>query len=131
MKRLAVALLVASSLVGAVAVVGAFQKQNFTLVNKTGLTIEEVYVSAVNKKTWGSDVMGKDVLPNGGKVDIKFDRSQTACHWDMKIIDSRKDEYTWDDINLCECDVLTLKYDPSDKTLTSSCTAPTRATARR
>ena len=87
------------------------RKLDFTLVNKTGLTIEEVYVSPSKDDEWGEDVMGKDVLKNNGSVDITFSRKETTCKWDLKVVDSDKDSVEWTDLDLCKANEITLKYE--------------------
>ncbi len=89
------------------------QRRNldFTLVNKTGLTINEVYLSPTNDDEWGEDVMGKDVLANGEKVDITFSSSETECNWDLKIVDEDKDDVEWTKLNLCTANEITLMYE--------------------
>jgi hypothetical protein len=89
------------------------QRRNldFTLVNKTGLTIMEVYLSPTNDDEWGEDVMGKDVLANGEKVDITFSSGETECNWDLKIVDEDKDDVEWTKLNLCTASEITLMYE--------------------
>ena len=93
--------------------ISAAQGRNldFTLVNKTGLTIDEVYLSPTNDDKWGKDVMGKDVLKNGDKVDITFSSSETSCNWDLKVVDEEKDEIEWTKLDLCKAEEITLKYE--------------------
>jgi len=45
---------------------------DFTLVNKTGYTIDEVYCAPSQSDDWEEDVLGVDTLPNGSKVEITF-----------------------------------------------------------
>lgn len=90
------------------------QRRNldFTLVNKTGLTINEVYLSPTNEDEWGEDVMGpKDVLKNGDKVDIVFSSAETECNWDLKIVDEDDDSVEWTKLNLCTASEITLMYE--------------------
>lgn len=89
------------------------QRRNldFTLVNKTGLTINEVYLSPTNDDEWGEDVMGKDVLKNGEKVDITFSSAETECNWDLKIVDEDDDDVEWTKLNLCTANEITLMYE--------------------
>ena len=47
-------------------------------MNKTGVEIHKVYISPHDKDDWEEDILGKDTLPNGETVDIKFHRSETA-----------------------------------------------------
>jgi hypothetical protein len=84
---------------------------DFTLINKTGVTIEEIYVSPSDDDKWGKDVMGRDVLKNGEKVDITFSRSEATCKWDLKIIDEDKDEGVWENIDLCKAEEITIMWE--------------------
>ena len=85
--------------------------QDFSLVNRTGLTVVELYVSPANDDHWGEDVLGRDVLKNGETVDIKFSRSEDTCNWDIKIVDDDEDDVVWEDFNLCKISKITLKYE--------------------
>ena len=38
---------------------------DFSLVNKTGVDIDEVNVSPAKSNDWGPDILGQDVLENG------------------------------------------------------------------
>lgn len=91
----------------------AAQRRNldFTLVNKTGIDISEVYLSPTSEKEWGEDVMGKDILKNGEKVDIVFSSAETECNWDLKIVDEDDDEVEWAKLNLCTASEITLMYE--------------------
>lgn len=84
---------------------------DFTLVNRTGLTIQEVYVSPTSDDEWGEDVMGRDVLRNAEAVDISFSRRETECHWDLKVVDDDEDTVVWEKLNLCEASEITLMYE--------------------
>ena len=90
---------------------GQNQKLDFTLVNKTGFTIDSVFVSPADDDDWGEDVMGKDVLDNGESVEITFSPKEKACKWDLKVVDSDKDEVEWTEIDLCKASEITLKYE--------------------
>ena len=112
MKRVAWALCLAVVLAASVgASAGAFSgDQDFTLINKTGLTVDELYLSPVNENEWGEDVLGVDTLADGAKVDIEFSHKENECMWDMKIVDEDGDSVVWEDINLCKASEITLFY---------------------
>lgn len=84
---------------------------DFTLVNKTGLTILEVYVSPTSDDEWGEDVMGRDVLGDDEAVEITFSRRETECVWDLRVVDDDRDAVVWKKLNLCEASEITLKYE--------------------
>ena len=59
--------------------------QDFTLLNRTGCQIGEVYVSRSSSRNWGGDIMGSDALENGRSVNITFNAPDSVCRWDMKV----------------------------------------------
>ena len=85
-------------------------KQDFTLHNETGVTIEELYVSPVKTDDWEEDVLGIDVLADGESTEISFSRSTNACKWDLMIKDEDGDQVEWNDLNLCEISEVTLYW---------------------
>ncbi|OAN47738.1 hypothetical protein [Magnetospirillum moscoviense] len=88
--------------------------QDFTLVNKTGYQIDEVYVATPSSKSWGKDIMGDGVLANGAKKNVKFKNSTTACNWQLAVKFSDGSDVEWDEpFDLCEVEVITLKYNKS------------------
>jgi len=85
--------------------------QDFTLVNKTGYQIDEVYVATPSSKSWGHDIMGDGVLANNAKKQVKFKNSTTACKWQLAVKFSDGSEVEWEDpIDLCTVETVTLKY---------------------
>jgi hypothetical protein len=83
---------------------------DFTLLNRTGLTIMELYVSPDESDDWEEDVLGQDVLGHNESVEIKFSRSEKSCDWDVKIKDEDGDEIEWDSLDLCAATHITLLY---------------------
>jgi hypothetical protein len=91
-------------------VVVAEAKQDFTLVNKTGYTIDQVYVSPSSANNWLDDVLGQDTLGDGENAKIKFHSSNDICKYDLKVIYDDKEEVEWSDINLCEEEKITIHW---------------------
>jgi len=86
-------------------------RQNFSLENRTGYKISEVYVSPVKASTWEDDVLGKDELADGENVAIRFSRSDKSCNWDLKVVYDDGDTSEWENFNLCKISVIRLFYD--------------------
>jgi hypothetical protein len=106
----------ASVLVSSVAFAG---DADFTLVNRTGYTLREVYLSAANKDSWGNDRMGESYLDNGKSRLFKFS-PKSACKQDLKVVfDDDESEAVWEDVDLCEINKITLKYNRSSKTVSA------------
>ena len=60
-------------------------KQDFTLVNATGVEIDKVFISPHDSNDWEEDILGRDTLPDGESVDIKFQRNEKAAMWDLRV----------------------------------------------
>lgn len=97
--------------------VAAAGDQDFTLNNKTGYTVSEVYVSPHNTSNWEEDVMGDDTLENGQSVKISFSRDTDACVYDLKVTYDDDTSATWTNFNLCTISSISLFYNKNtDKT---------------
>ena len=92
---------------------------DFTLVNGTGYTIREVYISPANKDAWGKDRLGEGDLANTKARLFKF-RDSANCVQDIKVVFDDSDvEVIWEDLDLCEINKLTLKYNRAAKTVSA------------
>jgi hypothetical protein len=85
-------------------------KLDFTLLNRTGVVIMELYVSPDEVDDWEEDVLGKDVLKHNESIDVTFSRTEKSCDWDLKIKDEDGDEIEWDSLDLCAASHVTLLY---------------------
>lgn len=92
---------------------------DFTLLNRTGYSIREVYISPTARSAWGNDRLGDGTLENGRSRLFRFsDRS--ACKQDLKVVfDDDNSEVVWENVDLCEINKLTIKYDRSSKTVSA------------
>ena len=78
MKRALLATCVVCFLAAGMVTVSAGD-QDFTLRNRTGYTIEQVYVSAANDNNWGEDILGRDTMKDGDSTEIQFSRRESSC----------------------------------------------------
>jgi hypothetical protein len=85
-------------------------KQDFTLVNQTGVEIHELYVSPHSADDWEEDVLGQDTLPSGDSVEITFSPKTKAKMWDLKVVDGKGNSIEWENLNLLEISKVTLHY---------------------
>jgi len=85
-------------------------KQDFTLVNATGVEIHELYVSPHKSNDWEEDVLGQDTLPDGESVTIHFSPRERAKLWDLKVVDKGGNSIEWESLNLLEISKVTLHY---------------------
>lgn len=66
---------------------------SFHLVNRSGQTIREVYVSASTDQYWGHDRLGSAVLPHGQALPIRLPPA-VGCRQDIRVVygDGRPEE---------------------------------------
>ena len=93
-------------------------KQDFTVINATGVVINALFVSAADDENWEEDVLGRDQLADGEEVEIDFPGGEDADLWDLRIEDSEGNFITWEDHNLSAITRLTLNWDGSNATAT-------------
>ena len=88
---------------------------DFTLVNRTGYTLREIYLSASNRDSWGNDRMGDGTLDNGKSRLFKFS-DKASCVQDLKVVfDDDDSDVVWKGVDLCEINKITLKYNRSTR----------------
>jgi len=111
-KRLFLAGLVAVGFAMAMPATFAASELDFTVANKTGYGIKELYVAPSASTTWEENLL-EEVLENGEEVEVSFDpKSHTAKKWDIMItfVDDDSKVY-WKGYKLEDIARLTLKYD--------------------
>lgn len=97
--------LLATCVVGLLSLVAsptfAQEGHHFHLMNQTGVTIDQLYVSVSGRPDWGQDILGRDVLPDGESTTINF-TGPDACFWDIRITDTSGTSLAWGGNNLCK-----------------------------
>jgi hypothetical protein len=99
----------------------AQNKQDFTLVNRTGYDISEIYISPGKADDWGDDLLedADDGLEDGKSTPITFTNAKT-CIWDIKVVyDVDDSEAIWHDVDLCKIQKITLRYNKSSGATTA------------
>lgn len=91
-------------------------RQDFTLINRTGYQIDQVYVSSSRQNSWGPDVLGRGVLVNNGSVNITFPQKSSECMWDMRVVYNDGDRSEWRQLNLCRISRVTLYWNRREGT---------------
>ncbi len=76
--------------------------EKITVVNSTGYTISEIYISPAVEQSWEEDVLDWDVLGDGREVEIDFRRSENTCDWDLMVVYDDGEEAVWDGLDLCQ-----------------------------
>lgn len=94
----------------ALAPVPAFSQaqQNFTLVNRSGAQVDEVYVSPSSSNNWGRDILGEGVMPSGTRRNITFPQRTRACEFDLRVVFANGRRSEASNLNLCEISTITV-----------------------
>ncbi|MGL4291584.1 MAG: hypothetical protein ACRCVA_34860 [Phreatobacter sp.] len=106
-RSLLVAALLSVASTGAVL---AQAQQNFSLINRTGHQINEVYVSPSANSNWGRDILGEGVMPTNTRRNITFPRSTQACMFDLRVVYEDGEKADMSNIDLCKVSNVTLTY---------------------
>lgn len=119
LSKVVFAIALAASAVGSSAVFAARGDADFALINATGYPIRELYVSPSKSQSWGEDQLGRNVLANGSKKNLKFGDAAN-CMQDMQVMfDDDESKVVWENIDLCVVNSLTLKYNRTSGAVTA------------
>ena len=95
----------------------AASRLDFTLVNKTGVDIAQVFVSASDVDNWEEDLLGEDeILADGGKLNIHFTPDAEAELWDIRVVDPEGTAIDWKELDLTAISKVTLKFEDGEPT---------------
>ena len=94
---------------------------DFTLTNRTGYDIDSVYVVPSKQRDWGIVRLGKSILADGRSRFLAFNKSGNTCIYDLSVGwvgFSEAADSVWENINLCEINTITLRYNAQTKVTT-------------
>ena len=110
MKAIFLAVVMAAALPS----IGAWgqDNRNVTVVNGTGYGIKFLGFNNPGDNDWSDNELG-NVLANGRSIYVKFNNADKGCIWNLRIswADPGYPDVVWSDVDLCEHDKLTLKWD--------------------
>jgi hypothetical protein len=95
----------------------AADERNVTIVNGTGYGIKFLGINNPGDNDW-SDNEISSVLDDGGSAYVKFNEADKGCKWNIRIswAEAGYSDVLWRNIDLCELEVITLKYDRASDT---------------
>jgi hypothetical protein len=96
-RRLLPAALLATALAATPAIA---QDPSFRLNNRSGTTINEVYVSSSASGSWGSDLLGANVLNSGQTLNIRIPSGR--CMNDIRVVYANGRPQEWRQQNTCQ-----------------------------
>lgn len=86
---------------------------DFTLVNKTGYDIKEVYIGPTTVEEWGDNLL-KQVLKDGMALELKFHEKAAAPKWDIKVVYTDGETAWWKGYKLAEINKINLFWSKAD-----------------
>ncbi|MEJ2535612.1 MAG: hypothetical protein P8048_00885 [Calditrichia bacterium] len=83
---------------------------HFTLVNKTGLNLIDIYISPAGQNQWGEDLF-LGTFNNFEAKDFTVKTKEKVCLYDLKAVKLDSTELIFKNINLCKMLIVTLLYE--------------------
>jgi hypothetical protein len=103
-KTLAIAAL-SLPLVSLLAPSALADKNDFQVLNNTGIDITELYLSDSSLDSWNNDILDRDVLEGGDAIRVNFaDMSSDRCLYDIRAVFADGQEVEDYRLNVCEND---------------------------
>jgi hypothetical protein len=82
--------------------------KTISVVNKCSFSIDRIYISEVDDKKWGDDILGEnEILAPGESVDIEID----CGTWDVKLIAADGSECEVRGVEMCSADIWNVTAD--------------------
>jgi hypothetical protein len=84
----------------------------YDVVNHTGVTLVDVFVTPAETDHWGKDILPNDLFENGSTIKVTIPPDYgTTCKFDMKITDAAGGHITFTNIDICRLVKLQLNAD--------------------
>jgi predicted small lipoprotein YifL len=85
---------------------------SYDVVNNTGVTLVDVFVSPAETDHWGKDILPNDLFENGSTIKVTIPPDYgTTCLFDMKITDAAGGHITFTNIDICKLVKLKINAD--------------------
>lgn len=79
----------------------------FTLSNFTGSTLRAIHISPSDSAGWEEDILGGEVLADGGAIIVRFSPEEKAALWDLRVETTRR-RAEWKRLDLRDASAVTL-----------------------
>jgi hypothetical protein len=88
------------------------QALTFDVINNTGVTLVDVFVTPAETNNWGNDILPNNLFENGSTVTVNIPADYgTTCMFDMKITDGAGGHITFTGIDACKLITLQINGD--------------------
>lgn len=81
------------------------QQRWINIVNRSGVTIREFYMTDVDTRGWGDDRLGQNVVEPGDSLRVvptPRQRARGYCQYDMKVVFANERTVERRGVNLCQ-----------------------------
>ena len=79
------------------------QALSYDVVNNTGVTLVDVFVSPAETSNWGNDILPNNLFENGSTITVTIPAEYgSSCLFDMKITDAVGGHITFTGIDACK-----------------------------
>jgi hypothetical protein len=108
LSRLGMLAIGASCLIGLAAFTGTNGAKTITVVNKTTFNVDRIFLSPVEEKNWGDDILGEtEILAPGDQVEIEIDCGE----WDVKLVAEDASTCELSAVDICSADTWEITSD--------------------
>lgn len=84
----------------------------FDVINNTGVTLVDVFVTPAETSNWGNDILPQSLFENGTTISVSIPEDYgTTCMFDMKITDGVGGSITFTGIDACKLVTLQINGD--------------------
>lgn len=88
------------------------QALTFDVVNNTGVTLVDVFVTPAETADWGNDILPQSLFEDGSTITVTIPASYgETCMFDMKITDGVGGSITFSGIDACRLITLQINGD--------------------
>lgn len=88
------------------------QALTFDVINNTGVTLVDVFVTPAETSNWGNDILPGSLFENGATISVTIPEDYgTTCMFDMKITDAVDGHITFSGIDACKLITLQINGD--------------------
>jgi predicted small lipoprotein YifL len=85
---------------------------SYDVVNNTGFTLVDVFVTPAETDHWGKDILPNDLFENGSTIKVTIPPDYgTTCLFDMKITDTQGGHITFTNVDICKIIKLQINAD--------------------
>ena len=88
--------------------------RTFTITNRTGYIIDQIFLSPSGDSSWEEDLLGEYTMPDGDLYDITLNREHPAETWDLKVVFDDDEEDVWSGLTISGASSIVLLYDEND-----------------